>query len=59
MWCYLWCSRKREGFVGIFRNKPEIKPGRWGIYIGVLEFGCRNPGDPVGLWLRRYGLWPW
>lgn len=45
--------------VGIFRNLPNIKPGRWGFYAFGFEFGSRNPGDPIGVWLKRVGLWPW
>ena len=48
----------RELF-GIFRNRPGIIPGRWGFFIFGLEVGCRNPGDPVGVWLKAHGLWPW
>lgn len=44
---------------GIFRNKPGVKPGRWGFYVLGFEVGSRNPGDPVGLLLKRWGLWPW
>jgi len=45
--------------VGIFRNRPDVKPGRWGFYLYGFEFGSRNTGDPVGLLLKRVGLWPW
>lgn len=44
---------------GIFRNLPHIKPGRWGVYFFCFEVGSRDPGDPIGLWLKRLGLWPW
>jgi hypothetical protein len=44
---------------GIFRNLPGVIPGRWGWYFYGFEFGSRNPGDSVGLFLRRVGLWPW
>lgn len=44
---------------GIFRNRPEVRTGRWGFYFYGFELGSRDPGDPVGLWLRRNGLWPW
>jgi len=45
--------------VGIFRNLPHVKPGRWGVYILGLEIGSRNPQDRVGVWLKAHGLWPW
>lgn len=44
---------------GIFRNRPGVKPGRWGFCFYGFEFGSRQPGDPVGLFLKRCGLWPW
>lgn len=46
-------------YAGIFRNRPEVRPGRWGFYFFGLEVGSRNPGDPVGVWLKAHGLWPW
>jgi hypothetical protein len=45
--------------VGIFRNKPGVKVGRWGFCFYGFEFGSRNPCDPVGIFLKRVGLWPW
>jgi hypothetical protein len=45
--------------VGIFRNKQHVGPGRWGFFVLGLEIGSRNPGDPVGMWLHRHGMWPW
>lgn len=55
---WLWMLKDHTP-VGIFRNVKGIIPGRWGIYILGLELGSRNPGDPVGLWLRKMGFWPW
>jgi hypothetical protein len=43
----------------IFKNIPGIKPGRWGFGVFGFEFGSRNPDDPVGVFLKRIGLWPW
>ncbi len=48
-----------ESRIGIFRNLPHVIPGRWGFYILGFEFGSRNPGDPIGVWLKNHGLWPW
>lgn len=56
---YCWKVRKSEPFIGIFRNLPGVIPGRWGFYIGGLEVGSRMPGDPVGVWMKERGLWPW
>lgn len=55
-WRVMWLT---GNYVGIFRNRPWVNPGRWGFYILGLEFGSRNPGDRVGLFLKRHGLWPW
>ena len=44
---------------GRFKNSPEVIPGRWGWYWYGFEFGSRNPGDKVGVWLKRRGLWPY
>lgn len=44
---------------GVFRNMPYVKPGRWGFYAFGFEFGSRNPGDTIGIILKRCGLWPW
>jgi len=55
-WLFMWRSRN---YIGIFRNRPSVVPGRWGFYVLGLEIGSRNPGDPVGVWLKRIGLWPW
>lgn len=46
-------------YCGIFRNLPHIKPGRWGFFFLGIEFGSRNPQNPMGVWLKRVGLWPW
>ena len=55
-WVYCWQSKH---IAGVFRNDPRVIPGRWGFYLLGLEVGSRNPGDPVGLFLIRNGLWPW
>lgn len=59
IWRYNWKMRHSDSFVGIFRNLSYVIPGRWGIHIGGLEIGSRSPGDPVGVWLKDHGLWPW
>ena len=45
--------------IGLFRNRPGVIPGRWGFYVFGFEVGSRSPGDPVGVWLKGHGLWPW
>lgn len=57
-WRFAWVMR-RDGWCGIFRNLPHIKPGRWGFYVLGFELGSRNPGNRIGLLLRRLRLWPW
>lgn len=33
-------------YVYIFRNLPDIIPGRWGFgFKGLIEIGSRNPGN--------------
>jgi hypothetical protein len=54
-WRFMWLTQP----YGIFRNLPHVRPGRWGFYVLGFEFGSRNPGDPVGVWLKNHGLWPW
>lgn len=57
-----WFRPKVLGFWGrayLFRNKPGVIPGRWGFGFYGFEFGSRNARDPVGLWLKRHGFWPW
>ena len=44
---------------GLFRNRKDVRPGRWGGYFLGLEIGSRNPGNPFGVWLKEHGLWPW
>lgn len=58
-WRWMLSSNWGESRAGLFRNLPHVKPGRWGFYVLGLEIGSRAPGDPVGLWLRQRGLWPW
>ena len=48
-----------EPGIWIFRNLPGIKPGRWGFGVLGIEVGSRSPDDPVGVWLKKVGLWPW
>ena len=55
-WRYQWTMKH---WCGIFRNKPGIRPGRWGFYLLGFEFGNCNPGGRFGCWLKRRGLWPW
>lgn len=55
-WMFLW---KLRNFAGIFRNHPDVVPGRWGFYILGLEIGSRNPGNKTGVLLKELGLWPW
>lgn len=45
--------------IGLFRNLPYVKPGRWGIFFFGLEIGSRQPQNPVGVWLKQHGLYPW
>jgi hypothetical protein len=54
-WRYMWLT---SGY-GIFRNRPGVRPGRWGVYVLGVEFGSRNPGNRFGVFLKRVGLWPW
>lgn len=56
-----WKNPKLREFWGCgrFTNLPHIIPGRWGWYWYGFEFGSRNPGDPVGVWLKKYKWWPW
>lgn len=53
-YCYL-----AGEWYGIFRNRKEVRPGRWGFFFFGLEIGSRNPGNSFGVWLKRVGLWPW
>jgi hypothetical protein len=55
-WKFMWKSRE---YCGLFRNLSHIRPGRWGFFILGFEVGSRNPDDPVGVFLKRWGLWPW
>lgn len=48
------------GLFYLFGNRKDVLPGRWGFGIcGLIEIGSRNPQDPVGVWLKEHGLWPW
>lgn len=55
-WRYM---RLEKDWYGIFRNLPNVRPGRWGFYCLGVEFGSRDPDHWFGLLLRRFGLWPW
>jgi hypothetical protein len=59
VWRWMMTGGYHDRRIGIFRNLPHIKPGRWGFFVFGLEIGSRNPQDPVGVWLKRRGLWPW
>jgi hypothetical protein len=54
-WKFMW----HHGPIGLFRNRKSVTPGRWGFYFFGIEFGSRNPGDKVGVWLKEHWLWPW
>lgn len=54
-WVYRW---KCKNYAGLFRNRKEVIPGRWGFFFLGLEIGNRNPGSRFGRWLKRVGLWP-
>ena len=58
-----WFDSAHHEFWGtfyIFRNRPDIVPGRWGFGImGIFEFGSRNPGNKFGIFLKNIGLWPY
>lgn len=55
-WSFTWHTKC---WIGVFRNSPEVIPGRWGFYFFGIEFGSRDPGDRVGVWLKNHYLWPW
>lgn len=59
MWRYMLRRNYGERRIGQFRNLPHVIPGRWGVFILGFEIGSRQPGDPVGVWLKNHGLWPW
>lgn len=54
---WVYCYRSND-LCGLFRNRPGVKPGRWGFYILGFEVGSRQPGDKFGVFLKRIGLWP-
>jgi len=59
-WSYDWTMRKENGYCCLFRNQHgKVIPGRWGFRVLGFEFGSRNPGDRVGVFLKKIGLWPW
>jgi len=59
-WRFCFYMKHRTNLIiGIFKNKPGIKPGRWGVYFWGIEIGSRNPGNRFGLKLKKAGLWPW
>lgn len=45
--------------VGIFKNRSDVMPGRWGFYILGFEVGSRNPRNKIGVWLKSHGFYPW
>lgn len=45
--------------IGIFTNRPDVLPGRWGFYILGFEVGSRNPRNRIGVWLKAHGFYPW
>ena len=53
--------RQEAGRFGLFRNSPNVKPGRWGFWLSLgsvtIEIGSRNPGNRLGVALIRFGLW--
>lgn len=59
IWKWMLSPRWGDKRVGLFHNLPGVIPGRWGFYILGFEFGSRNPGNRVGVWLKSHGLWPW
>lgn len=59
IWKWMLSRRWHEKRVGIFRNRPDMIPGRWGFRILGFELGSRNSRNKTGLWLRDHGLWPW
>ena len=56
-----WMLRRNfsDRRIGLFRNLPEVIPGRWGFFILGFEVGSRNPGDRIGVFFKRPGLWKW
>lgn len=59
VWKWMLSREYPDKRVGLFRNLPHIKPGRWGFFIFGFEFGSRNPQDKIGVWLKEKGLYPW
>lgn len=57
-WRFVWGMRKHDGICGLFRNRKEVIPGRWGFWFLGIEVGSRNPGNWFGVFLKRVGLWP-
>lgn len=56
IWVFIWKHEKR---CGIFCNRKDVRPGRWGFWVLGFEFGSRSPGNRFGMFLKRIGLWPW
>lgn len=59
VWRWMLGSNYRESRIGLFKNLPHVIPGRWGFYILGFEFGSRNPGNKIGVWLKNHRLYPW
>ena len=38
---------------------PNIEAFTVGFFLLGLEIGSRNPGDRIGVWLKKWGFWPW
>lgn len=53
VWRWMLSRRYLGSRVGIFRNLPHVKPGRWGFYLLGFEVGSRNPQDPGGRLAHR------
>ena len=57
-WKFTWYMRHNDGICGLFMNRPDVNPGRWGFWFLGFEFGSRNPGNKFGIFLKNIGLWP-
>jgi hypothetical protein len=59
VWRWMLSRNYPDRRIGIFKNLPHVKPGRWGFYFFGFEIGSRQPQNKVGVWLKNRGLWPW
>lgn len=57
-WRHLLALHPKGERCGVFKNRPGVIPGRWGIWCYGFEIGSRNP-SAFGRWLKNHGLWPW